>query len=366
MKKTCRACYTQLEVQAFRTSPNTIDGYNHICLACEIIARDTRQTYCFVCQKILPIVHFNPARSFSHTCTMCLHNARTNGQNICLHCFTPQSPNHFRLRGTPTCLNCQQALKMRAMKCCRSCQLVKPIDEFAKAMGSLDGHRHTCQRCTKSQPKRNITTITAPQLFKEQAPEEQFVGDLEHYDWPHWAQMLSNAADWMILDLETTGVGNNAEITEIAAITMTGTILINTLVQPEHPIPTTITAKTGITNELVAGKPSFASVYDRYRSLFTFYRILAYNAPFDIRILQNNIRRTGNDEWMPRGYLCLMRLVGNYVTRQEGKSTPMNLGAACRYFDVKPLQAHRALGDCQSSLALLKALAALSGNAISA
>ena len=61
----------------------------------------------------------------------------------------------------------------------------------------------------------------------------------------------------LILDAETTGLGEDAEIVEITIIDTTGKPLINTLVKPSTPIPAEATAIHGITNEMVRHAPTW-------------------------------------------------------------------------------------------------------------
>ncbi|MCW3664158.1 3'-5' exonuclease, partial [Burkholderia cenocepacia] len=58
--------------------------------------------------------------------------------------------------------------------------------------------------------------------------------------------------NFILLDTETTGLDESAEIVEIAVIDDAGNVLLNTLVKPKHPIPNSATAIHGITNAMVA------------------------------------------------------------------------------------------------------------------
>ncbi|ECI8050226.1 hypothetical protein E4470_21395 [Salmonella enterica subsp. enterica] len=59
-------------------------------------------------------------------------------------------------------------------------------------------------------------------------------------------------SDYLIIDTETTGLDNNAEIIEIAIINMHGDVLLNSLVKPTCSIPTAVTKINNITDEMVA------------------------------------------------------------------------------------------------------------------
>lgn len=57
-------------------------------------------------------------------------------------------------------------------------------------------------------------------------------------------------SNYIILDTETTGLDNTAEIVEISVINDQGEVLLDTLIKPTKPIPGDATAIHGITNEM--------------------------------------------------------------------------------------------------------------------
>ena len=66
------------------------------------------------------------------------------------------------------------------------------------------------------------------------------------------------------IDIETTGLDSQADaIIEIGAVKFNGHRIESewtTLINPNRPIPTQITALTGITNEMVRNAPTIRSV----------------------------------------------------------------------------------------------------------
>ena len=53
-----------------------------------------------------------------------------------------------------------------------------------------------------------------------------------------WAQaLLRDPSRWVMLDTETTGLGEADEIVQIAVISPSGETLINSLLRPSKPIP---------------------------------------------------------------------------------------------------------------------------------
>jgi len=68
--------------------------------------------------------------------------------------------------------------------------------------------------------------------------------------------------DILVLDTETTGLGDSAEIIEIGIINGSGEVVMNTLVKPSISIPATATAIHGITDDDLLNAPDFEDVSD--------------------------------------------------------------------------------------------------------
>lgn len=82
-----------------------------------------------------------------------------------------------------------------------------------------------------------------------------------------WAQaILSDPEAYAILDTESTGLTSTARIVEIAVTTASGTVLLDTLINPGgEPIPAEATALHGITDAMVTapGVPTFSEILPR-------------------------------------------------------------------------------------------------------
>lgn len=96
-------------------------------------------------------------------------------------------------------------------------------------------------------------------------------------------QWLENNA--LILDTETTGLDERAEIIEISIIDCTGQVLLDTLVKPTSPIPAEATRIHGITNEMVAEAPTWPEVIRKFEEIVIGRDLVIYNADYDLRII---------------------------------------------------------------------------------
>ena len=103
--------------------------------------------------------------------------------------------------------------------------------------------------------------------------------------------------DFVVVDVETTG-GSPAggdRITELAAVRVRGGAVVGeleSLVNPERPIPRTVTALTNITHDMVAKAPRLTDLTARLRSALEGAVFVAHNAEFDWRFLRAELARS--------------------------------------------------------------------------
>ncbi|WP_082164636.1 exonuclease domain-containing protein, partial [Pandoraea apista] len=149
-------------------------------------------------------------------------------------------------------------------------------------------------------------------------------------------------APMVFVDLETTG-GNALEdrITEIGVVEVGphGVEQWSTLLDPAEPIPPFIQQLTGITNEMVRGQPSFATLAEGLAERLHGKLFVAHNARFDYGFLKNEFRRAGIS--FQADVLCTVRL-----SRLLFPSAARHgLDALIARFGLTPLGRHRALAD---------------------
>lgn len=166
-------------------------------------------------------------------------------------------------------------------------------------------------------------------------------------------------ADPLVLDTETTGLGDDAEVIEISVIDARGEVLLDTLVRPSGQIPAEASAIHGITNEDVATAPTWAEIHQRLAELVAGRLVIAYGADFDMRLIEQSAARHGLS-WARPETGCAMRL---YAQRNgewsDRRSTWrwLKLGVAAEACGIDAGGAHRALADCRMTLGVLQAMA---------
>jgi DNA polymerase III epsilon subunit-like protein len=170
---------------------------------------------------------------------------------------------------------------------------------------------------------------------------------------------------FIVLDTETTGLGKDAEIIEVSMVGCDGRVLLNTLVKPVKPIPDDAIAIHGITNEMVEDAPTWGEVRGQIGWLLVThpYPLVIYNADYDTRLIVQTEVIHGGRHFSTSVFdaVCLMRLYAEIYQEPN----PHDLGYkwqkltnACDQMGIDSSQflAHRALGDCQMTLALIDAL----------
>ena len=93
------------------------------------------------------------------------------------------------------------------------------------------------------------------------------------------------------IDTETTGLEKEDEVVEISIIDSDGKLLFTSLIKPSRPIPAAAQRIHHINNADVASAPAWPIIWPRIRSFLYGRTIAAYNAPFDLHMMQQSHAR---------------------------------------------------------------------------
>ncbi|MFO8037334.1 MAG: 3'-5' exonuclease [Anaerolineales bacterium] len=164
------------------------------------------------------------------------------------------------------------------------------------------------------------------------------------------------------LDTETTGMGKNDTVIEIAVLDADGRVLVNTLVQPRGSIPASSARIHGITDEMANDAPPWPEVWVAVERSLAGRTVAIYNVEFDLRVM----KQTHTQHWMkwklPSGarFVDVMELYAQY----HGQWDPirkrfryLSLAQAGRRSGIPLPNTHRAKDDCLLTRALLQYLA---------
>lgn len=158
--------------------------------------------------------------------------------------------------------------------------------------------------------------------------------------------------EFVILDFETTGLSPSyARVIEVGAVLVKGTKIIDTMSQLMHPgcsIPYFITDITGITNQMVRGKPTPEAFMPMLHTFIKDRPILAHNATFDMKFLIAEMQNIGKKIDNP--FLCTLKLARRLITSPDYKLTTLTSHLKLKI--AKNHQSHRALDDVMATFHL--------------
>jgi DNA polymerase-3 subunit epsilon len=161
-----------------------------------------------------------------------------------------------------------------------------------------------------------------------------------------------------VVDVETTGMRARAgdRVTELAVVHVDGdrtAVALESLVNPEVPIPPYISALTGIDDALVREAPRFEELADQLLAALDGRVFVAHNARFDWAFVSAEIERAGG--LAPRVQrLCTVRMTRALVPELERR----NLDSVMHFFGIDADRRHRAAGDALVTATVLRRLLA--------
>ena len=169
-------------------------------------------------------------------------------------------------------------------------------------------------------------------------------------------------SDFIVMDTETTGLGNDAEIVEISIIDAEGTDIFTSLVRPNMPILPHVVEIHGITNEMVRNAPTWADVHDCVMHLFSDRKIAIYNSEYDLRMIRQCSDFSGCrlPDHLSRQSKCVMNIFSKFKgewSDRHGNWKWHKLSSAAQACGIAPTGAHRAAADCKMTLGVLKHIA---------
>lgn len=153
---------------------------------------------------------------------------------------------------------------------------------------------------------------------------------------------------YIVYDFETTGIDpHQCEIVEIGAIKVDDGEIIDrfqTFIKPFNPIPAEATKVNHITNAMVKDAPTAEEVFTSFIDFIGDSKLVGYNI-------------VGFDHIILRRYAMAIcgKLLNNYVTdvyqlfRRTVKIPKNTLSDAAHYFDIDITDAHRSIGDCETT-----------------
>lgn len=151
--------------------------------------------------------------------------------------------------------------------------------------------------------------------------------------------------DYVVIDIETTGIGDNAEVIEAAALRVRNGIVTEnctSLVKYSKNIPEEIVRLTGITNAILAAEGKDPAIVAVMLAEFCGNDVIVgHNIMFDLRYLQRMFKEN-NIPPLRNKAVDTMRIARRKAKISEG----YGLASVCRYYGIDTPVMHRASDDC--------------------
>ena len=176
-----------------------------------------------------------------------------------------------------------------------------------------------------------------------------------------YTRSILTARQWLndnplFLDTETTGLGSEAEICEIAIVDGDGAIVLHSLVKPSRAISPDATRVHGIAQADVESAPTFAALAQEITRLITAAPTITYNAAYDTRMLRQSARAAGLD-WsratLDARFRCAMLLYARFLVSYRWQK----LSTAAVQCGIISNNLHRAVADARTTRLLVQYMA---------
>ena len=166
-----------------------------------------------------------------------------------------------------------------------------------------------------------------------------------------WARRLTQRDDWLVVDVETTGLSANAELVEVAVVSNTGETLLDAVVRPRTPPDPGASRVHGLSAAELRNHVSFKHIHEMLVQILTRRIAIAYNAVFDQQVLDHTCHVAG----LPRidcTWECAM------LRYEQWRGFRASLATACEIESIVAIAPrHRALPDARVVWSLIRRMA---------
>lgn len=164
------------------------------------------------------------------------------------------------------------------------------------------------------------------------------------------------------IDTETTGITRTDEILEIVIVDWDGSVLFESFIRPQKPIPPESTAIHGITADMVEKARPWPIAWQQIRPLVAGRLLAMYNAEFDMRMMQQSLEQYRLPWRENFDTLDIMDLFSQFIGEWDPNRKALRryrLEQAGKYFKIPIPNAHHALEDTLLARAVLHSMAGL-------
>ena len=176
----------------------------------------------------------------------------------------------------------------------------------------------------------------------------------DRYAAASWARQLLIRRDWVVVDTETTGLAGTDQVLQVAVLDPSGRALVDTTIRPTCEIHPRASEVHGFTLERLASAPTYEQVHDAIERHLAGRRVIAYNAPFDERLLAQSAVAWGLPP-VESHWECAMRQYAKYVGSRRRPGAEYTWQKLPR--GAVPDAVHGARDDCLLTLELIRHMA---------
>lgn len=166
---------------------------------------------------------------------------------------------------------------------------------------------------------------------------------------------IAHQKHYIIYDFETTGVDPYyCEIIEIGAIKVANGEIIDqfqSFVKPYYPIPADATEVNNITNEMVQDAPTAKEIIPYFLDFISGSKLVGYNIIRYDHIILKRYAMAICGKQVNNSITDVYSLCRKKLTLKRYRLTDV-----AKFFKVKPSNAHRSIGDCETTWECFKKL----------
>lgn len=154
---------------------------------------------------------------------------------------------------------------------------------------------------------------------------------------------------WTAFDTETTGLGSSARVVEVACVTFERGVVVREWTQMLFPDDVNWDDEqvkkalevNGLTREELVDKPRFKDIAGDLLVELSHPVLVAHNAEFDVRMLNQELQRLGHPALSTQLLICTKNLASHIANGAKGN----RLHEVAARYGVKQSGAHRAAVD---------------------
>lgn len=162
------------------------------------------------------------------------------------------------------------------------------------------------------------------------------------------SKMEKNPENYVVVDVETTGVGEHDEIIQLSILTLEGKVLFNSHFKPTRKVHSKATEKHGLTNDDLLDAPLWTEKWNEISKLIEGKILIGYNVKEDVRFIYQTCKKYKTYLKGKLNSLCAMKYANHICKYLESCSSLLKsanyLGAKITDEEFE-LRGHEALFD---------------------